>query len=84
LDAIRLHHLIGERERTIDARYSVMENDIGLLAHRAQDLAASQRRPDRIAVGASVRSQHEAAVLFDLPKDIREHVVMPSLHLASC
>ena len=82
-DATGLHHLIGKRKRTVDARNTVVQNNIGLLAHGAQNLAAGERRPHGIAVGPGVRSQHESLVLSDLPEHILD-VAMPFFHRDSC
>src|SRR5581483_1666211 len=74
-DAVSLHDLIGKWKRAVDARNAVVQHDIGVLAHGAQTLAASQRGTDRVAVRAGVRGQHEALVLPDLPKHILQHLV---------
>jgi hypothetical protein len=78
--AIRLHHFVGKRQRTVDARNAIVQNDIRLLAHGAKHLAAGQRRSDGVAVGPGMRRQHEALVLSDLPQYVFEHVAMASLH----
>ncbi len=81
--AAGLHNLIGERKRTVDARDAIVQHNIGMLAHRAQNLAAGQRRSDRIAVGTGVRGQHESLVLSDLPENILD-AAMPFFHRVPC
>ena len=41
-DAARMHDLIGKREGAVDAGDAIVQNNIGVLAHGAQHLAASQ------------------------------------------
>src|SRR5579859_6751619 len=78
--AIRLYDFVSEGERAVDAGNAVVQDDIGLLAHGAQNLTASQRGTDGVAIGTGVRSQHETLVLPDLPEHIFQHVVSPSFH----
>jgi len=61
-----LHNLIGKRQGAINAGDSVVQNDIRLLAHFAQNLAAGERRSDGIAIGTRVRREHESFALSDL------------------
>ena len=58
-DSIRVYDLISKGERAIDTRDRVMEHDIGVFTHRAQDLAAGERRPDGVSVGTGMRCQNE-------------------------
>src|SRR5260370_15289618 len=71
--AIRLHHLIGERQRAIDAWDAVVQHHVGLLPHGPQNLAARQRRSDGVAIGPRVRRQYKPVALFDLLKDLLQH-----------
>src|SRR5271166_1475385 len=80
-DATRLHHLIRKRKRTVNPGNPIVKNDIRLLANLAQNLAARERRSHGIAIGTSVRRQHEPLVLSDLPEYILQHVAMPCVHL---
>src|SRR5580700_8161388 len=61
-----------------------MQHNISLFAHGTQNLAAGQRGADSVSIGTGMRRQHESFALSDLPKNIFEHVAMPSLHWASC
>jgi hypothetical protein len=61
-----LHNLISEGQRSIDAGNSIVQNDIGLLSHFAQDLAAGKGRSDGVTVGTRVRGKHKSLVLSDL------------------
>ena len=83
-DAAGLHHFIRKWKRPVDAGYAVVQHDVGLLAHRAQNLAAGERRTDSVAIRPGVRCQHESFVLSDLPEYVFEHVARPSLHWIPC
>ncbi len=72
--AIGLQDLIGEGQGAVDSGNAVVQHDVGLLAHGAQDLAAGEGRSDRIAIGTSVRRQHEAIALLDLLKHIPQKI----------
>jgi hypothetical protein len=69
---VRLHDLIGERKRTVDAGHSIVQNNVSLLTHGAQNLAASQRRSDCVAIGPGVRRQHKSFVLSNLTEYVRQ------------
>src|SRR5208337_2070132 len=80
----RLHHLVGERQRTVNARDAVVQYNVGVLAHGAQHLAAGQRRSYGVAVRTGVRRQHESLMLSNLPQHVRKHVAMPFFHRIPC
>jgi hypothetical protein len=70
---IGLQHLIGERQRAINAGYAIVQHHVGLLPHGTQNLAAGERRSDGIAVGPGMRRKYEAVALFDLLEHILQH-----------
>jgi hypothetical protein len=72
-DPVGLDNFVGEGKRTINARNAVVQNDIGLLAHGPQDLAAGKGGANGVTIGTRVRSEHEALALFDLPEYVLKH-----------
>jgi chromosome condensin MukBEF ATPase and DNA-binding subunit MukB len=50
-----------------------MQHDVRLLSHGPQNLAAGQRRSDRVAVRPRVRREHEPFTLLDLMENVPQH-----------
>ena len=74
-DPVCLQDFVGERKRTIDSWYPIVQHHIGMLPHAAQHLATRQRRTHRIAVGTRMRGEYEALVLFDVSQYVIQHVL---------
>ncbi len=64
---------VGIRERPVDARNAVAEDDLRLFAHAAEDLAARQGRSDGVAVGPCVRGKNELLSSPYLIQDFFQH-----------
>src|ERR1035437_10768100 len=74
-----LQHRIAEGQRAVDARNAIAEDDVRLLAHAAQNLAAGQRRPDGIAIWPGVRRENEFLPSADLIQNFVKHPNGPDL-----
>ena len=64
-DDLRAEGAIGEGEFLVDAGDAIVDDDIGVFAHGAQDLAAGEGGADAVAVGARVRGHDEAVTVAD-------------------
>src|SRR5207253_1466927 len=64
--SIALNNSVRERQRPINTWHAVAQHNIRLFAHRAQNLAASQRRANRIAIWTRMRRQKKALALLDV------------------
>ncbi len=73
VDAFRLNNFAGVGQRLINAGHTVAQNDVGLLAHCEQYLAAGQRRTDGIAIRPRMRCQHEPVALLDVLENLFHH-----------
>src|SRR5580692_3639766 len=65
----------GERQRLIDARNAVAQDNLSVLAHQTQNLGTGEGGAHGVAVGASVRRQQKAAALIDVSEYFVQHVV---------
>src|SRR5580692_10379914 len=64
---------IAERQRPINAGHAIAQHYARLLAHAAQDLRASQRRTNSIAIRPRVRGQNERLASTDLVQYFVQH-----------
>ena len=76
-----LQHRIAERQRAVDARHAIAEDDVRLFAHAAQNLAAGQRRANRIAIRPGVRGENELLPSADLIQNFVQHPSGPDSNL---
>src|SRR5579863_4192507 len=76
--SVGLQNLVGKWQRAVNTGNTIVQHHIGVLAQRAQNLAARQRGPHRVAVGARMRGQHKTLALLDLSQNVLQHnVILP-------
>src|SRR5438105_14662044 len=74
--SIALNNSVRERQWPIHTWHAVAQHNIRLFAHRVQNLAASQRRANRIAIWTRMRRQKKAVALLQLFEQLPRDTTM--------
>src|SRR4051794_9770720 len=73
IDRLRLDDFSGIRQRLVNSRHPIAQNNISILAHGTQNLTKGQSRADSIAVWPRMRGQDKPVVPLDMLKYILQH-----------
>ena len=71
--SIALDNSVRERQRPIHSRHTIAQHNFRFFAHRAENLAAGQRRTDRIAIRPRMRRQQETVAPLDMFENFSQH-----------